>query len=465
MIVSGGRGAFGAFHNPISASPVKRTRGFSLADVIIAVLVLGLLAGPLLLTVSRFPRWQQRLSEQGLLEAARSLEDRALAVGVDPFLSPMAGHDLNPAVVTAGSADVEREQRTPRPESATVHAILVRRDANAIAETRPGGAGFHLGAAAPTSSIAAPLAPLPPVYLQVPLLDPADGYLWKAGDLSASSQPDAPWGGTIRATTQPGQIVRLELDSPRRSISAVACAVQRVDAWELSQLVSGRAWVEYAGDEKTGDRVETLADGRRRWITQNEGRNQVVEPSQHVRFSYHMAVGAPVLLHGSATLASGAIEQFDFQAYLDIQEKRIGLHIGWPPEIKRLFGDRWSDNLFGYTCHLRDIPGPVNGDLSGLFTAERAASWSDESQIATTVVGPPGIIPLPGNWILIRVKHTLGQPELVTAPSGSPEGYTLGTFGFAAPSLVAGGPRYGRLSARNGTIVSSGSELDLLILP
>lgn len=442
-----------------------RCDGFSLAELLIAVLFIGLFSGPLFLFLARLPEWRQRLGEQGQSEAAHSLQDRVLAQGLNPAVAPMARAAANPAMPEVEMPSIETEDIPANAKGIAVRSLRLRRDAAVVAEPRPGGAGWQLGAAAPAEPIVAPEPPLPPVYLTPPVLEPASGYAWRASDLVPPAQPGDPWVGSLRANSDPDLVVRLELTTPQRSISGLGTAVQRIDAWELSQKVVGRAWAEYAGNVDLGDRAETLPDGRRRWSTHREGRKLVVEPSQSIAFSQLLSLGPPVLVHGETELPSGSSEPIDYSDYLAIQEKRQRLQISCSQETRALFGNRWNSSLFGFTCTLHSSPGNVNGDLSPCFTSELAPTWLEQMPVETVVLGPVGVVCAPGQWSLQRRKRILEVPELIRTTAGDANGYALGSFGFAAPRLTVDGPRFGRLSARDGTLVSSGTEIDLLVLP
>lgn len=440
-------------------------QGFSLLELILAIVLLGVLTTPLLVFVARLPEWQHHISDQSRREAGRTVHDQELAAGVDPERAPMAAYASNPAAPRIDPPNVQRETRLARPEIATTQALTVRVDANTTAETRPGGAGWQLGAAAASDPITPPQPPLPPLYLTQPTVTPADGFIWQATDLVAPKESSSPWMGLISAATTPGRIVCLELATPERAAKGQTNTSLSINAWELANLVRGRSWTEYAGNETIGEKAELLPDGRRRWRTLQSGRTLVIEPSQIVTFSYMFTLGAPVLIHGAAVLTSGSSESIDYAGYRDIQAKRAAFQIGWPETTKTLFGNQWRDDLLAFNCTVANQPGPQSGRLEGFFTDENASVWADQTLIVAQATGPAGIFTERGSWTLLRARQELGPPELINTPSGDSTGYSLGIFRFAAPQVTADGPRIGRLSANNGTTVSSGSELDILIVP
>lgn len=448
------------------ALPVwRRRQAFALAELILAIVVLGVVATPFLLYVTRLPEWQHRLNEQSRQEAGRSFLDQALVVGVDPARTTMARSESNPAVPKLTSPVIAREARAPQSSGVTVIALKMPSDAATTAEVRPAGAGWMLGAGSATPTVTPPLSPLPPRVLAQPIVTPASGHTWTAVELSAGAAAGEPRQGTIQAQGEEGLIVCLELHTPRRAGTGTSRVCQTVDAWELAQGVSGRAWMEYAGSEALGDRVETLADGRRRWTTQQEGQRLIVEPSPSVEFHYQFALATPVLVHGGREIPSGGDVLLDYAGFLDIQSGRVPLRLGWPIAVRELFGARWADAAFGFTCNLGLQPGPSDGNLAGLFTPEAAAAWQDQMPIATQVIGPPALRVEGANWVLLRRKTRLEEPELVQTPAGTPAAYDHGSFGFAAPLLATSGQRFGRLSARHDTLLSSGPELNLTLIP
>ena len=341
---------------------------------------------------------------------------------------------------------------------ATVRAIQVRVPAM-VAETRPGGSGFELGAGTPPPARTTPAAPLLPILMQTPVLSPAPGSVLPIGTLAAGSS-GAPATTLVSASVLDGGRVHLENGRPLAAPTGIGVTAQTVSAADLVQGVSGRAWNEYVS-QNAGDKAVMLADGRIRWHTQSGGRLLIFEPSPSVSYAYLLDLGAPVVAHNTTEVASGASIDIAYDEYMNVRNGASAMRLDWPQATRTAFGNAWNSFARGFNWTFQTESGPFSGDLQGFFGSDKEYLWSDNSAVAATPVLPPGAIASPGTWTLARQTTKLGVPELVTQPGYQGGSYEAGGIELRVP--IHNGEHLGRV--QSGTTVSTGDTLKVQVEP
>jgi hypothetical protein len=269
-----------------------KTKAFTLPEFLVGIVFLGVVLGPFLLFAVRVQALNATLGQQARREAWRSLNDRAVALGIDPALARVFSSTVNPAVpavsrIQTAAAPGEASTGLPR-----LVALKVVADP-ATAEPRLGGAGYQLGAGEPLEPRGDPAPPLDPIIMPTPAVTPADGAIVPLASLKAAAA-GAPYVLNIEASSNPGTVVNLSLNQPHGVVRGPGSARQDVTAVDMLASVSGVAWTEYPGSADNGDSPVTLGDGRTRWLVRTqEWRLQIYEPSGNTRFAYRIGLGAP----------------------------------------------------------------------------------------------------------------------------------------------------------------------------
>jgi prepilin-type N-terminal cleavage/methylation domain-containing protein len=443
----------------ISSIGPRVGRGFTLVELLLAVLILAAVLGPFLAFVSRIPDLNSAIGQQGRSEAWRSFTDQALVAGIDPSAALALRNGVNPAVPALPPPVVTRGVAMPPVGGATVRAIQVQVPATA-AEVRPGGSGFELGAGAPPPARTTPAAPLLPIVMQTPAVSPAPGSILPIGALTAGSS-GAPATATVSASVLDGGRVHLENAHPLAAPTGIGVIGQTVSAVDLAQGVGGRAWNEYVS-QNAGDKAVMLADGRIRWHTQSAGRLLIYEPSPPVSYTYLLDLGTPVVVvHNSTEMASGASIDIAYAEYMNVRNGTSAMRLDWSQATKTAFGNAWNTLGLGFNWTFQAESGPFGGDLKSFFASDKEYLWADNSAVAAAPVLPPGAIATPGNWSFARQTTKLGMPELVTQPSYRGGSYEAGGVEIRVP--IYNGERLGRV--QSGSTVSTGDTLQVQVEP
>jgi hypothetical protein len=171
-----------------------------------------------------------------------------LAAGVDPSATAALRYGVNPAVPAVPLPVVTRGIVVVPEGGAAVRAIQVQ-VAVTVAEARPGGAGFELGAGTPPPARTNPAAPLLPIVMETPVVMPAPGSILPIGSLTSGGS-GAPATTLVSANVSDGGRVHLDNGRPMASPTGVSVVAQSVSAADLAQGVSGRAWNEYVSQNR-----------------------------------------------------------------------------------------------------------------------------------------------------------------------------------------------------------------------
>ncbi|HTZ19694.1 MAG TPA: prepilin-type N-terminal cleavage/methylation domain-containing protein [Opitutaceae bacterium] len=444
---------------PTTTSNGRRTgRGFTLVELLLAILILAAVLGPFLAFVSRIPDLNSAIGQQGRSEAWRSFTDQALAAGIDPGAAAALRNGVNPAVPAMPTPVVTRGSAMAPLGGAAVRAIQVRMPAT-VAETRPGGSGFELGAGTAPPVRTTPAAPLLPIVMQTPVVSPAPGSVLPVGMLTAGGS-GTPATTVVSASVLDGGRVHLENGRPLAASTGIGIAAQTVSAADLAQGVGGRAWNEYVS-QNAGDKAVILADGRIRWHTQSGGRLLIYEPSPPVSYAYLLNLGTPVMVHNTTEVASGASIDIAYDEYMNVRNGTSALRLDWPQTTKTAFGNTWNTLTVGFNWTFQAESGPFGGDLKSFFGEDKEYLWEDNAAVAAAPVLPPGAVASPANWTLARQTTKLGVPELVTQPGYQGGSYEAGGIEIRAP--IRNGERLGRV--QSGTTVSTGDTLKVQVEP
>lgn len=432
-----------------------------LAELMLTIVCIGCILAPMLVFVSRVPELNAAIGQQGRREAWRSFNDQALAAGIDPSRASGLASAHNLAVPGILAPAVSRAQVTAVAGRATIVPLQMPVGPD-VGETRPGGAGYELGAGGVVPGRSDPLPPLPPIVMPLPVLTPANGTVVQPADLTAGGAGQ-PFTLPIQARTSGGVLVQLAFDQPVFAQTGIDLAVQTVNAVDLTNGVRGRTWGEYVGSVGAGDRAVALTDGRTRWLVMTaSGRLQIYEPSAVLNFAYKFGLGAPVLVENGTEQATGSALNYDYTAYLAVQSKTATLRLDMPAATKAVFGNQWAAQGIGFNWTWGSTPGAFAGDLADFFTAVTLPLWGDTVTVNATPVAPSGAEVAAGSWTINRVKTALKPPEMLSAADGQGF-YTPWQIQFAAPQRPEG--RVGRLSFENGTILSTGTTIQIPEVP
>lgn len=440
----------------------RSPRAFALVEFIVAIVFAGVVLAPFLVFTTRVADLNSAVGQQSRREAWRSFNDQALAAGIDPSRAAALMPASNPAIPGTAALLVNRTSPvavTGLPRIVALQASIE----DPIAESRPAGAGYEIGAGTPVEPRAAPAAPLAPIVLSPPVVTPADGTVVAATTLSMAAAGE-PYTMQVDASGAAGAEIVLALNRPFVSRRGVESVRQTVTSLDLLDGVSGTAWAEYAGNAAAGDAAIALDGGRTRWLVRrSDGRLQIYEPSAPVRFSYQIALGAPVVRVAAVEYAPGAVLDFDYARYAGVQEGTVEVRIAFPAATTAVFGRSWPGNAIGFNGTFAGAAAPFSGDLKPFFQPEALAAWTEAVAVAAVPVVPAGATADTGSWTFARSTTTLGLPVLTNAADGAGF-FAPGEMHFTAPAGPGGTP-VGRLSFDNGRNVSTGPTLTLPVLP
>lgn len=426
---------------------------FTLAEVLVVLVVLALVLGPILAASGVLDRLQHRTGERSRREAWRSMQDEALVSGIDPSGAPILRVDSNPAVPPSPAAPVERLSSTA-PDAAVVLGVI--KSPPGAEAGRVGGAGWELLAGAVQAG-ATPLAlPARPILLNPPVIQPASG-----SHVPASMLVPASGSATLAVSASSPDGMRVHIAGPGSTAAGEGVASVNATAAELARGFHGTAWTEYPGG--AGETAEALPDGRIRWlVTSDGGRVQAYEPSERVAFEIGLDLGAPVLVWGTDELPSGSAVPVDLTAYLAVRSGIVPVRVSWPASLASLFGPDAASVLPALACSFAGLS--VGEDLAPLFQPEAAAAWSEENRVSAEALASGGCVASPAAWILQRAPTKLGPPELLSGPILVSDAYPAGAFEFGVPERPGLG-RVGRISSEGGAVMSAGPTLSLTLSP
>lgn len=440
----------------------SQLRAFSLLEVIVATLCLGLCLAPFLAYTSRLPEMQRALALQARDDAWRSFQDHAVLNGIDAGGAPGFAPVSNGNVPGLPAREVERTPLAPVAGMTGLRSLQVRSDAwNARGWIR--GAGLELSAGPALEPITVPSAPLPPVTLRAPALSPDPSDPVSALSLE---KPQSGASGLLKvASVSPdnGTVV-LVYGASSLEVRAVREAAFEVGAEVFEAAFSGRTWAEYAGDLAAGDSSVSLPDGRKRWIVREGDRTRVYNPSEVVSYSYHLDLGAPALYYGTLEYASGSPLSFSYASVLGVRSGASVFRVGLPSAVRERLGSAAGRLCLSYETSFAGWSAPADGDLRLFCDEEQQDRWLDAFSVETAPFVASGCLSAPGRWTISRQLTELAEPELLSNVADYGGAFSGEAVRFGAP-LHTDGVRRGRLSAREGALVSTSSELSLFLTP
>lgn len=443
---------------------LETRRGYTLAEVIIAVVVLGTLLAPLVRSLVLIPRVSHSMAAQSRREAWRSAADQIATAGLDPERAPLflsllpslspADRLVLPDPAVAHVRDGERQ--------AAVRVTWLSTRYTGAAEPRAVPAGIEVGA----STAAAlprqdPLPPLPPRKLSPPVIRAPDSPLVRLDELRPGDVLGAPWVATIVA--EGSDVVRLRQRAPEvLDVSGAGRAGLQVDAVQLAAAVRGEAWTEYAGDPDT-DLAVPLEGGRLRWLVRQGRQFGVVEPSDPIAFVFGLNLGRPVFVYGGRTYASGERVHVDRSGARRVERREERAAMDYPADVQRVFGGAWGSVRPTFRWSLGTWPGDSSsGDTRSAFVTDILLRWGAEQSLhAEPQTHLAGLSLWSGYWTLERRTTALQPPERTgdyyDAGLDAP-----GMVAFAAP--IAGDE--GRLGRPEiGGVESVTENLSVILLP
>ena len=434
-------------------------RAYTLAEVLVVIVVLAVVLGPLLAATGALSKLQHRTGERSRKDTWRSMQDQALAAGLDPSRAAGLQSSGNAAIPPASAAVVERQAGAETLGAVRLSALKAPPGSE---PGRIGGAGWELAAGGALPPATPSALPELPVVLDPPVVEPANGVHVAASTLFPSSA-----GGVatfpVSAVSAQGMRVRIVGGADGRTSTGDGRAVVDATAIELAQGFRGSAWAEYPGNGEAGQAAETLPDGRIRWtVTEPGGRARVYEPSDVVVFGIGIDLGAPVLVWGGVEIPSGEVVAVDMPAYLAVRLGSADARVAWPRTVTGLFGSGAGVVLPGIACSLGGVGGA--SDLAAFFQPAQAALWGDQTRVTAEPLAGGGCVAAGGSWVLSRTRLKMEPPELVSGPEFLSDAYVAGNFEFAVPERPELG-RVGRVSARDGALMSSGPVLSLSLSP
>lgn len=430
----------------------KRGRAFSLAEVLVATACLGVCLAPFLLYLGNLTRMQRDLGLKARDDAWLSFQEHARTAGLDAGAAAAFAQPLNSSV--PGLAGQRTERLAPPDGVAGVQLSLLRR-AGPETEGRVGGSGWEIARGGSLAEAKPPLPPLAPVALTPPQIEPDGLNVLGLEAVSAAADGTAAVG--VRASSGESAWVCLEVQG--KTLSALSRVESLLAVENLARGSELRAWCEYPGSVAAGDILETLPDGRKRWTVREALGLRRHDPSAVVVSVPRLFIGTPVLCFaGRETGASLLLTRSELIRI----EKGLELRVTWPRATRDRLGLAAAAVLGGFETTLLGQTGPSDGSLAGFCTETMLSNWSASNPLRAVPLLPSGFSGHVGLWSLDLGVEKLGAPEL--AASGQPDVLEGDSLEFVPP-VQDDGQRRGRLSARNGALVSTGPSLLLPIIP
>jgi hypothetical protein len=429
-----------------------RRRGFILQEVIVGLIIFGIAMIPLLRALWMIPRLTSTLNQQSRRESWRSAADHALAYGVSPGETDFMSVVADPVDARRLAGAVRRTRLTPRMGASQI--VILSQMFEVAAESRSIAAGVEIGASAvPVPPRADPLPPLPAIRLGVPILNPSNGSLMRAGDMEDTGVPDAPFQATIRASApSAAYLVQLRQSAPRvQTARSVGTAILRIDAADLARSVRGQTWTEYAGEPAT-DTPVVLSDGQTRWLVHEGPQVRAYEPSEIVDYVFGIDIGSPVYRIVGIDHGSGEAVSVDMAAAHAIESGAETAIILFPENVRRWFGREWPAIRPSFTWSFGSFPGDSSlGNTISIYQPPVRTRWNAEQTLsATPSTGLEGLRAITSTWTLRRLATSLEPPERV------PSFYDAATDAAGMIDFVA--PMSPSLSARVGRPRVNGVE-------
>jgi len=423
---------------------------FSLGELLLAVLCLGMLLLPLLAYVSGIGVLGNRVALESGLSSWQGVQSAAVTEGVDSSSASLLSHAQNSGASLRARAAVSSEAGVPVAGRISVGLLHLAGDGK-----RPGSSGFQLGPGTRLPEPEVPVQPLVPRTMAPPQLNPASGSSVSVATLAATGrlmvQARSLEGGRV--------VLRLDLSLPKQD--GLGAAVGEVPASLLAAGLSGEAWVEFAGELVPGAVRVPLADGRAEWRVPESGGERLISPSERVSVAYFLDLGSPILRLGSGEYLSGSEVPVDYLLVSGLQGGRGRFEVDWPAWVRGLLGAAVPFSVQGFVTEFQGLSGPAGGDLSGFATEAGLAAWAESSLVAAVPLLGGACRGTCGRWTLQRQLLQLPQPELAVSIPGPLAG---GLVAFRAAEVGDLG-RLGRLTARSGSVVSAGANLDLELVP
>jgi len=253
--------------------------------------------------------------------------------------------------------------------------------------------------------------------------------------------------------------MRLDVSLPARE--GVGAVSGDVPVSLLAAGLRGEAWVEFAGELVPGAVRVSLADGRAEWRVPESGGERVISPSERVSVAFLLDLGSPILRLGAGEYPSGSEVPVDYLLIYALQGGRGRFEVDWPAWVRDLFGAAAAGSIQGFVTDFQGSAGPAGGDLSGFAREAGLEAWAESNLVAAAPLLGGACRGTSGHWTLQRQPLQLPLPELAASVPGP---FAGGFVSFQAAEIGNLG-RLGRLSARGGSVMSAGANLDLELLP
>lgn len=423
-----------------------RQLGFTMPEVLLAVLVAALLVAPVLAFIRGTGALRHETSERGRNQALSEVRRQLLSQGIDSAVSP--GAECRGIGKALSSEKTKRESHT----GPGTGVALLSCAAPILGETAAArGVGFELTASV-NAEVGGPASvSISEMSYDPPTVDPLAGSVLQPARFRGPSLQ-------VTALSRNGGLVVLDLTRPAQRVEGQGQVSCTVSAEDIVAGLSGSAWVEHPGKASLTEECIPLSDGRKAWLVQ-EGSSWVRrQPSARVSLSYFLDLGAPLLRFGSALHASGAAVAVDYRSLLSVRSRVTPVALEWPAAVQSLFPPQGLVPGLGLSPSFQGVPiesftwvDRVFGDLS---------RWGAESRLVVRAQAGVHCLFSPGQWTLMRMPLALPVPEREVSISIAEAGLQR----FRATELSEVG-RVGRLSARGGSVLGLGTTLDLEVSP
>ena len=426
----------------------------SLLEVILVIVVLGLLLWPILLLVKGLESLKQDLSKHAKLESWHTLQEQAVGQGLHPDQG--AFFAAGPSIYFTG-LPLETVSGDALAASSLISVSSLLLPMNAALQ-RSSVEGLVLTASPASPPVAEPPQGLRDIVLQPPQLSPSPG-----ASLLLSS-----------VTEEQGQFFFiLRSQAPETEAEVVGCVfgTERRDygnqnelRMPVSQLLSGNLgtlWCEFAGASVPGALSSSLSDGRLQWLVAEPAGARRYQPSSFVHLSYNLDLGAPVLILEGTEYATGSTVDVDYRTLLRVRMAEQAPQLTWPMSLRSLLNRGGFVVDYGFQLRFEGRDQSAASGLRGLFQEESLVWWSALSVVQAQPSLAEHVQASSGTWYLRRRVLSLPMPERAGDETVVYDG---GLIHFEIPPVDNIGA-LGRLSARDGSVLSTGPELSLEVLP